>query len=520
MRDVSDAFKARLASGFCTLTRLWEITVTCKKTYRFTDNTRDIYYLDQNWYCDPGIEISAIRKSTANGYDDAQVKFPVVTPVNGQPIETLIGIDEETVRYNELNGATFRILGVFFDDLSLGHMELFSGRLGDATIEAREVNVTAYGSTRVDETLTIGEVYSERCRNVIYDSRCKVNPARFRVKFRVIGVRADGSFLVSITIPPPDEADPEENTDVTSSVSESLLTGAGNYTVPADCTELSVEVSGGGGAAFALETDDSVPGAALDGKDTTFGTLMGTGGKGAYRYFALSTTAIYAADGIGTGGTTNDSKGAKGGKVMQYVPLASNGGPYLPGMEGDVFDTTIAGGDGGHCAKVYTVGVGKDLVPGQVIAYSVGNKGVGGISGQITENGEDGYIKLSAATTTITTIERATEDFDYDFGSIQWTKGDNICRISDIRDVTGKIVTPMVTTLRPVQVGDEGFYRPGCSNYRSSCINKFNNLHNFRAEPDVPSITAQTQTVTNVAPPVPDDTGNFTSPPYLFPTAG
>lgn len=41
----------------------------------------------------------------------------------------------------------------------------------------------------------------------------------------------------------------------------------------------------------------------------------------------------------------------------------------------------------------------------------------------------------------------------------------------------------------PVAIGDTGLFRPGCNHYRSDC-RKYNNIPNYRGEPDVPNFAA------------------------------
>jgi uncharacterized phage protein (TIGR02218 family) len=38
------------------------------------------------------------------------------------------------------------------------------------------------------------------------------------------------------------------------------------------------------------------------------------------------------------------------------------------------------------------------------------------------------------------------------------------------------------------QIGDRFFYYPGCDKRRETCFNKFDNILNFRGEPDMPGV--------------------------------
>jgi uncharacterized phage protein (TIGR02218 family) len=73
----------------------------------------------------------------------------------------------------------------------------------------------------------------------------------------------------------------------------------------------------------------------------------------------------------------------------------------------------------------------------------------------------------------------------WEFGEVEWTTGDNANAMMDIRssDNAGG-VSLQLPMAYDIQVGDTGTLRQGCDKNRSTCVTKFNNLLNFRGEPD------------------------------------
>jgi uncharacterized phage protein (TIGR02218 family) len=124
-------------------------------------------------------------------------------------------------------------------------------------------------------------------------------------------------------------------------------------------------------------------------------------------------------------------------------------------------------------------------------------------------------ISISATVATVTAdgnsftavalAASATNNFA--FGVVEWTAGDNIGLIDEVRSsVTGTgLVTLALPPRFPIQVGDVGTVKPGCNKEAVTCKTKFNNLANMRAEPYAP-------------PPNANPISNWSHPP-AFPSA-
>lgn len=85
----------------------------------------------------------------------------------------------------------------------------------------------------------------------------------------------------------------------------------------------------------------------------------------------------------------------------------------------------------------------------------------------------------------------------YDYGYLRWSSGDNLNTTVEVKSYTadGTIEVYLPTIWQP-QAGDTFTLIAGCDRNLSTCINRFNNLLNFRGEPYVPGNDYQTSYAT------------------------
>lgn len=108
----------------------------------------------------------------------------------------------------------------------------------------------------------------------------------------------------------------------------------------------------------------------------------------------------------------------------------------------------------------------------------------------------NGKVTAVASDTEFKTNVSAS-DGAYDYGYLHWTSGDNLNTTVEVKTYTadGAIEVYLPTIWRP-QVGDTFTLVAGCDRNLSTCINRFNNLLNFRGEPYVPGNDYQTSYAT------------------------
>lgn len=78
----------------------------------------------------------------------------------------------------------------------------------------------------------------------------------------------------------------------------------------------------------------------------------------------------------------------------------------------------------------------------------------------------------------------------FDFGAVVWETGDNAGVAREVRAFTQGGATQTVRLFldmpKNIAVGDRARIYPGCDLRRETCINKFDNIINFRGFPDIP----------------------------------
>ncbi len=81
------------------------------------------------------------------------------------------------------------------------------------------------------------------------------------------------------------------------------------------------------------------------------------------------------------------------------------------------------------------------------------------------------------------------ENAHWALGFVQWATGQNANTTSQVgsSDLGTRSAFLLTPPFYPIQAGDTGFIFPGCDKLRKTCIDKFNNVLNMRAEPDVPT---------------------------------
>lgn len=103
----------------------------------------------------------------------------------------------------------------------------------------------------------------------------------------------------------------------------------------------------------------------------------------------------------------------------------------------------------------------------------------------------------SRRTVTVTITDpdpRATDAGWYVGGVLTWLTGDNAGRSIEVKQWDGANVLELFLSMPyAMQAGDTFRLRPGCDKRRVTCINKYANIHNMRAEPFTPGQDAMAQ---------------------------
>lgn len=141
---------------------------------------------------------------------------------------------------------------------------------------------------------------------------------------------------------------------------------------------------------------------------------------------------------------------------------------------GGVMFKCIQAGTSGETEPAFTSAVGDETVDNTVIWQCIEN-----------------FKKVDTVATVLSNKSFAPasltdEAGHYDGGLIYWETGQNAGRSMEVKSWAGGVLTLFQRTYYPMTVTDRFVIYPGCDKRRATCADKFGNIINFRAEPDVP----------------------------------
>jgi hypothetical protein len=166
---ISNALKAAMALGSQTLCTLLRVDLTNGTILGFTDHDSAITYNDGDGSLTYNAAVGYSRKDVPGGLDLA------VDTTDYDGILTSPNITEADLKAGVWDYATVRLYLVNFADLTMGHLFLRKGHLGQVTVDRGTFTAEVRGMMQA-YARTIGELTSATCRAELYDARCKVNP--------------------------------------------------------------------------------------------------------------------------------------------------------------------------------------------------------------------------------------------------------------------------------------------------------------------------------------------------------
>jgi uncharacterized phage protein (TIGR02218 family) len=107
----------------------------------------------------------------------------------------------------------------------------------------------------------------------------------------------------------------------------------------------------------------------------------------------------------------------------------------------------------------------------------------------------DGWPRVGVVSDVAGEDLRAADDSWYVGGVLTWTSGANAGRNIEVKacDHTTHTVQLFLRMEADITLGDEFIIHPGCDKRRETCVNKFHNIVNMRAEPFKPGQDLLTQ---------------------------
>ena len=156
MRQIPVALKNHLQQQATTVCRLIKITLKDGREFGMTSLDRDINYLGTDYIAANGFDSSVIATDTGMSVDNAEGKILLSAEIPG--------ISLEMVAAGELDDAAWEMLMINWADLSMGHMVIDAGDVGEVTTQDGIIMVPELLSYAMRIRQSVGHFYSRMCR--------------------------------------------------------------------------------------------------------------------------------------------------------------------------------------------------------------------------------------------------------------------------------------------------------------------------------------------------------------------
>jgi uncharacterized phage protein (TIGR02218 family) len=181
--SVSAPLEAHLQGEVTTTCRLWKVTRDDLQVFGYTDNVEDVLYLGVTYKSAEGGNLTSIESKGDMSVDNMDI----------ETIFTDGGITESDLYAGLWNGARIDVMLVNYLDLTMGHMLLKRGRIGDVQARGGKFIAELRGLSQALQQ-SIGDVYQPTCRVDLGSTKCGVNLATFTVTGTLTGVTSRTVF--------------------------------------------------------------------------------------------------------------------------------------------------------------------------------------------------------------------------------------------------------------------------------------------------------------------------------------
>lgn len=438
MKAISAALQAHLSQTVTTLATCWQIIRTDGTVYALTSHDVDLTIAGVTYYAAVGLTSTAISTGSQGAVDNLDVTG----------FTAGAGISLDDLKAGLFDYAQVNVFLVNWANLGMGILKLRTGWLGEVTVRPNgtfQAEVRGLTQALVQE---YGTVYQPICRADLGDSKCQVpiKPAPW-----VPGSYAAGAYVQAAT--QPDDAHKvaifqAQNAGATGATEPVWNTPIGETTTDGGITWLSQPYYRSIAAVTAtidqhnfVATALNLPAVTVQGSNTNTAIIT-------LRANLSAGTILEVSDGINT--ATVDWTGAQAMKDALPVILQA-----LDGRFGTQFTVRQQG----------------------YIIYLTNNSGK---QGNITKVGDQlgGLVFQNFAAPL------------FDGCLVTWISGENTGTSVEIKtyDQASGLVQLWLAAPYPVQAGDRFFFYPACDKRRDTCYNRFNNILNFRGEPDMPGM--------------------------------
>lgn len=183
MKSISTNLNAHLAGEVSTLATCWKITRTDDQVFGFTDHDSDLIVSAVTYLAAFGYTASAVETSGDFGVDNLEIEGIINASV----------ITEADLMAGVWDYATVEIFMVNYNAIADGVLKQRKGRLGEVRMRTSRFMAELRGLVQ-HLSQTIGEVYSPTCRADLFDARCGLAAATYKVTGTVTHVTDNATF--------------------------------------------------------------------------------------------------------------------------------------------------------------------------------------------------------------------------------------------------------------------------------------------------------------------------------------
>jgi hypothetical protein len=434
VKTITPQLRTHLAQPVTTLATCWLLERTDGTTYAFTSFDEDLVIGGVTYLSTAGFTRSAVQTGSTGEVDNLDVVGFFQDDA----------ITERDLKNGLFDYASIHLFAVNWANLSQGICKLRRGWLGECTLTPAGIFKAELRGMTQALVQEFGADYMPICRADLGDSKCKVpiKPSAWSHNTPI----AQGSFMQAATRP--DDAMQvaifeAQNSGTTGSTEPAWDPAIGATTTDHDISWVSKPYWRGiFSVASVINQREFVSSLSVPAAPSTTSNT----GSVSFRLNVSANTTITVSDGVVSHGFTIPID-AKPEDVLEY---------FYPAMA-SYTDWSMAVTYSG--ATVYFTNTS-------------------GQPGSITKIGD----------TLRGIIIQDFQSAAFDGGTVTWIDGDNAGTSMEIKayDTGSSTVVLWLRSKFPIAVGDRFFAYPGCDKRRDTCVNIFNNILNFRGEPDMP----------------------------------
>lgn len=503
MKVVSAAMATHLEGDVTTLATCWKLVRQDGTEFHFTDHDQDILYLGDVYVSAAGYDRSAIENDSSLAVDNLDILGLLDNAA----------ITEEDLRNGLYDYAKIEVFMVNWMDLSMGEISLRAGRLGEVTVTHTGTFTAELRGLSQALSQRIGELYSVQCRADLGDTRCGV-VLTVATEWEASTTYAVGNMVIPTTgkdleLPLPFDNMSAEDGDATGWTGYQLSLESGAEEELEDVVPLEgdfffylkglvsgacyyqdktlAELGFAVGDEIYFEGYQANPYAddtgwltirCKDASDITLAEASST----AYANSTLGEWTYHATPSLIIPATTeyiriymyvNKVSGTYGEHAFDALYVLKKGGSITKPWPVYFECTTAGDSDASEPTWPETAGETVAETGGAVWESKIHHATVGEV--------------VVASSTRVFTCSVLGEDYPkFDGGTVEWTSGNNLGKISEIKNAGYGSIELYLPLNYEIQTGDTFILVPGCTKKLFTCRDTFNNVLNFRGEPYIP----------------------------------